>query len=260
MDSYQRQGLILAALEETGYVKLGDLVNRLGVSPVTVHRDLDALSQARVLRRVRGGARSYHPRPHEIRTEYVLRQAQEPELKYAIGDLAREYIPDGSTIFMDASTTTYAMIGALERRPPTALTIVTNSVMIASQLHSSQIRVIMTPGDVDNSLWAVTGTWTINFLSSMKFNYAFISGAAISISSGIATQQRNLADIAEVVLPRSEKKFALLDSTKFNTNALISFAQPETIDVLITDEALEEETLREYEALNWQIASAPLPE
>lgn len=248
-----RHAVILESLRKSGYVRILDLIEKLDVSPVTVHRDLDYLAKTNALKRVRGGARSFEYGVHEIKTDYVLREFQAPELKYQIAEFARTKIKNGSTIFLDASTTAFALALAIEKNPTIGLTVVTNSNTIAFHLRSPKIRLIVVPGVIDQSMRAIAGTWTIKFLESMHFTIAFISAAGISINGGLTTSQKSLADIAETVLNRSDTSFALIDSTKFGTTALIPLAKQAKITSIITDDSLSASQIEEFKKAGWLI-------
>ncbi|CAG0961358.1 partial HTH-type transcriptional repressor CsqR, partial [Anaerolineae bacterium] len=56
LSAIDRQNQIIELLTERGSVQVEDLVNLLGVSKMTVHRDLDALEAEGRLRKVHGGA------------------------------------------------------------------------------------------------------------------------------------------------------------------------------------------------------------
>lgn len=56
ISAIDRQNQIIEALTERGSVQVDDLVKTLGVSKMTVHRDLDALEADGRLRKVHGGA------------------------------------------------------------------------------------------------------------------------------------------------------------------------------------------------------------
>ncbi len=56
----ERQEMILAAVRAQGTVRLIDLVDRLGVTPVTVRRDVTALADRGLVVRVHGGIRLPH--------------------------------------------------------------------------------------------------------------------------------------------------------------------------------------------------------
>jgi len=250
-----RHAVILDTIRRSGYVRIGDLIEKLDVSPVTVHRDLDYLAKTNSLKRVRGGARSFEHGTHEIKTDYVLREAQAPALKYQIAEFARAKVENGTTIFLDASTTAFALALALERNPPIGLTVVTNSNTIAFHLRSPKIKLIVVPGEIDQSMRAIAGTWTIKFLESMHFTIAFISAAGISLTAGLTTSQKSLADISETVLNRSDTSFALLDSTKFGTTALIPLAKQAKVTSIITDDSLSASEIMKYREAGWPIST-----
>ena len=54
----QRQSVILDEVRRTGAVRVSDLVERLGVSDMTVRRDLDVLAARGLVEKVYGGATS----------------------------------------------------------------------------------------------------------------------------------------------------------------------------------------------------------
>ena len=58
----QRRAAILALVEESGAVRVSDLVDQLGVSDMTVRRDIERLDSEGLLERVHGGALALVPR------------------------------------------------------------------------------------------------------------------------------------------------------------------------------------------------------
>ena len=96
----ERRGHLLAALERDGAVQLEQIATELGVSSMTVRRDLDDLESEGLLRRVRGGAVSIlGPRP------FSERRAVRSRAKQAIAEKALALIPSSGAIALDASTT-----------------------------------------------------------------------------------------------------------------------------------------------------------
>ena len=65
MLAIERRDYILKKLNERGRVQVTELSKTLGVSRMTIHRDLDALAQEGVLEKVFGGAASTSPQNHE---------------------------------------------------------------------------------------------------------------------------------------------------------------------------------------------------
>ncbi len=258
MDASSRRHAIQEAIERDGYARLVDLSEELGVAPVTVHRDLDLLASLGVIERVRGGARSISGRRRDIRTDFNLRRAQSSAEKTAIALRAIAEIPDGATVFLDSSTTSLALAMELEKAERSGLTVVTNSPAIAFQLHAPYLQIIVTPGDVNQSLRAITGTWTLEFLSQLSLSIAFVSAAAIDLRGGLMTTQRDLAEITKVAIAQSERTIALVDSSKFDTPALISAAPLNDVDLVITDEQIEDALVETFRSAGVSLATAPL--
>ena len=253
MNSESRRGRILERVERDGFASVVDLAEEFSVSPVTVHRDLEALSKRRAIRRVRGGARSFNLRPHEILTEYVFREAQNRDLKRELGMYAVELIPDRAVIFLDGSTTCASLFKAINNAPPRQLTIVTNSIAMASSSYNPNIGILLTPGDVDQSLRATVGSWALEFLSGINIDLAFISGAALSAANGLMTTQKAIADMGRAVIARADRTIALVDSSKFDSQALLSFADAGEIELLVSDSCLLDDRATEYRNAGWNI-------
>ena len=152
----------------TAAPSLQELASEHAVSPVTVHRDLELLSGEGLLERVRGGARSLPDTRPRIETAWSARVREAAREKDAIASRARELVEDGSTIFVDASSTGLALARALELRPPTELTLVTNSPAIALGLTADTIHVIVPPGELNQHMRVLTGRWTVDFLVELN--------------------------------------------------------------------------------------------
>lgn len=245
MDTARRRDQIKEAVAREGYVRLSALSEQFGVAPVTIHRDLDYLEAEGILERVRGGART-PSEEHVIRSEYSIRREQAIAQKNEIAARALAEIPDGATIFLDASTTVMALARQLEREPARGLTVVTNSPAIAQDILAPFVHVIVLPGELNQSLRAITGRWTAEFLEELSFTVAFVSAAAISIDHGLMTTQRELAEVTRAAFPRASRRIALVDSTKFASWALMTMVPLDQVDLLVTDQGLPEETVEEY--------------
>ncbi len=160
---------ILAKVRRSGGASVSELARDYSVSPVTVHRDLEVLASEGLVTRIHGGARALDSEAPKVETDFMKRVRQNPAGKYVIAAQAFREIEDGSTIFIDHSTTCQALARHLERHPPKALTIVTNSPAIAYELHESTIHLVVAPGEVDQIMRIISGGWTEEFLSRLHF-------------------------------------------------------------------------------------------
>jgi DeoR/GlpR family transcriptional regulator of sugar metabolism len=241
-----RRARILERVQRDGGASLVDLAAEHAVSPVTVHRDLELLSGAGLILRVRGGARSVPDTRPPIEAGWNTRVREAAREKEAIALKARALIEDGSTIFIDASTTGMALARALELRPPAELTLVTNSPAIALGLTVDSVYVIMPPGELDLHMRVLTGRWTVDFLAELNIAVAFISAAGITLEHGLTTSRAALADTLNAAADCAGKTIGLLDSTKFKRDSLLTVRSAQSLDMIITDDGLDPATAAEF--------------
>jgi DeoR/GlpR family transcriptional regulator of sugar metabolism len=243
-----RRARILERIQREGRVSLADLATEHAVSAVTVHRDLQLLSGEGLLERVRGGARSLPETPAQIETGWNARLREAAPEKDAIAAAARDLIVDGSTIFIDASSTGLALARAIEVRPHADLTLVTNSPAIALGLTASSIHVIVAPGELDQHMRVLTGRWTVDFLLELNIAVAFISAAGITLEHGLTTSRSALADTLNAACSAAARTVGLFDSSKFRRSSLLTIRSADSLDLIITDDALDPATAAEFRA------------
>jgi DeoR/GlpR family transcriptional regulator of sugar metabolism len=253
-----RRARILERIERNGGASVSELAREYGVSPITVHRDLERLSRDGLVERVHGGARPAGA-SHEIRvaTDWVKRLRQASAQKEAIAARAAELVEDGSTIFVDSSTTCFALARHLERYPPRALTLVTNSPAVALQLHAEPIHVVVTPGEVDQTLRMIGGRWAAEFLAELNIETAFVSAAGLTLDHGLTTTRRGLADTLQAASGSAARTIGLIDSSKFGLSALLTIARAEELDAVVVDDGLPPETVEEYRGAGVNVLVAP---
>jgi DeoR family fructose operon transcriptional repressor len=252
-----RRARILERIQREGRVSLADLASEHAVSAVTVHRDLQLLSGEGLLERVRGGARSLPETPAQIETGWNARLREAAPEKDAIAAAARDLVEDGSTIFIDASSTGLALARAIEVRPPVDLTLVTNSPAIALGLTASSIHVIVAPGELDQHMRVLTGRWTVDFLAHLNFAVAFVSAAGVTLDHGLTTSRSGLADTLNAAADSAKQAVGLMDSTKFERSSLMSIRRAEALDLIITDDRLDPAVAAAFRAagVNLQVVS-----
>jgi DeoR/GlpR family transcriptional regulator of sugar metabolism len=253
---------ILAEVRRNGGASISQLAREFSVSPVTVHRDLEVLAGEGLVTRIRGGARAVDDYTRSVETDFMKRVRQNPAGKYVIAAHALTQIPDGSTIFIDHSTSSQALARQLERRPPKALTIVTNSPAVAYELHESSIHLVVTPGEVDQVMRLISGGWTEDFLSRLHFQVAFLSSAGLSLERGLTTTRQSLAGTLRAARAVSQRTVALIDSTKVGRDSLLTIFTAQEPEEIITDDGVPPERVAEYRAAGVNLVVAephPVP-
>lgn len=134
----ERQDKVRQLLEEQGTVSVKEISDALGVSDMTIRRDLEELASLGEIERVHGGARSAQGRPHAmLRHEYSHseKRTKHAEEKLQIARRAVELIEEGSTIFLGTGTTVEQMASML---PTFRLRIVTNSLSVFNLLEARE--------------------------------------------------------------------------------------------------------------------------
>ena len=252
-----RRAKILERIQREGGASTRELVRDYGVSPITVHRDLERLAREGLIERIYGGARpsGTSPTHSQVPTDWTKRLRQAQAQKKAIAATAAHFVEDGGTIFVDSSTTCLAFARHLNEHSPRALTLVTNSPAIAMELHAPTIHVVVTPGEVDQTLRMIGGRWAAEFLAGLNIEVAFISAGGVTLEHGLTTTRRALVDTLRAALTSSAKGIGLIDSSKFGLSALLSIVRPEELDAVVVDDGLSRELVDAYEGAGVNLVS-----
>ena len=244
-----RRAQILEQIQRDGGVSIAELARVHGVSPVTVHRDLEQLASEGLVERIHGGARTLSgtdaPRPA---TAWTQRVSQAGGAKTAIAVHAARLVANGSTIFLDASSSALALARRLAEQPPNELTLVTNSPAIVHEIASEPIHVIACPGELDQHMRMLAGRWTVEFLEQLHFDVAFISSAGVTLDAGLTTSRRPLADVLIAASAHAERTLGLIDATKFGRAGLLTIMPAQQLDLIFTDSALDAAVAQDYAA------------
>lgn len=239
---------ILRRLRALGRVSISDLAAELGVSPVTVHRHLATLEGEGLISRPRGGAQLL-PAAAVASSDYANRLARQVQAKEAIARRAVSFLPGGhGAVFIDASTTCLYLAREIARQVSSELTIVTTSPAILHEFASRTVRVIALPGELDQLTRVVGGAWTVEFLSTLHIQAAFISGIGLTLEEGLTSQRRAIRDVLKEVVARSQQTYMLVDSSKFGRTALLHIAWPWQAAAVFSDAALPDEVAEAYRA------------
>lgn len=235
--SPEREKLIIDSLAG-GIRTIAELSARLGVSEATVRRDLQSLEERRLVRRVHGGAEPVRRggAGELLFNEKTSLHAAEKEL---IAERALDFIQDNDAIFLDGGSTVLALARKLKQRKN--LTVVTNSLMAASELMETHHRLILLGGEFRARSRTLVGPLTSRVLESLAIHTAFLGTMGFTIENGISTSDPNEAYTKELVMKRAEQVILLADSSKLGTPSLATSGSIEDIDALVTDNDVSDE-------------------
>ncbi|WP_407270446.1 DeoR/GlpR family DNA-binding transcription regulator [Radiobacillus sp. PE A8.2] len=226
----KRHSLILERLKQFGVVQSQELMVELDCSESTIRRDLDMLEQAKQLKRIHGGAkRLYHLDDEQTMHEKTFKNIHE---KQAIGQLAASFINKNDVIFLDAGSSTYAMIPFLSTTDH--ITVVTNGIQHASTLAEQQIETYLLGGKIKQTTKAVIGAKSLQQLADYRFDKVFLGINGIDASLGCTTPDPEEATLKQSALGQSAISYVLADHSKWDK---VSFVKVCSIDevCIITD-------------------------
>ncbi|WP_031483984.1 DeoR/GlpR family DNA-binding transcription regulator [Streptomyces bicolor] len=246
----QRRALILDEVRRRGGVRVNELTRKLGVSDMTVRRDLDALARQGVLEKVHGGAVPVvEASTHE--PGFEAKSGLELTAKEDIARAAAELVVPGSAIALSGGTTTYALAHQLVDVPD--LTVVTNSVRVADVFHAAQrttgprqgAATVVLTGGVRTPSDSLVGPVADQAIGTLHFDVLFLGVHGISVEAGLSTPNLAEAETNRRLVQSARRVVVVADHTKWGVVGLSSFAALEQVDTLVTDAGLASEARSE---------------
>lgn len=240
----QRRSLILDEVRRRGGVRVNELTRKLGVSDMTVRRDLDALARQGVLEKVHGGAVPVvEASTHE--PGFEAKSGLELTAKEDIARAAAELVAPGSAIALSGGTTTFALAHQLVDVPD--LTVVTNSVRVADVFHAAQrttgprqgAATVVLTGGVRTPSDSLVGPVADQAIAALHFDVLFLGVHGISVEAGLSTPNLAEAETNRRLVQSARRVVVVADHTKWGVVGLSSFAALEQVDTLVTDAGLE---------------------
>ncbi len=233
----QRRGRILSELSRDGTVRVTDLVELLGVSDMTVRRDLVALHREGLLEKVHGGALAV-AEPSSSEPGFAAKSVQRRREKEAIAAAAAELVHPGMAIAVSAGTTTHALTGHLARIPD--LTVVTNSVWVADVLHRTgePTTSVLLTGGLRTPSDALVGPVAVSSLRSLHVDAFFMGVHGMDVRAGFSTPNLLESETNRAMIERSRRLIVCVDSSKWGVVGLSSMAGLSAAAVLVTDSGL----------------------
>lgn len=237
----ERRKWLLDELQTSQSIALTEAAAALGVSEMTVRRDLGELEKTGIARRVRGGAVYSGP------VSFEGRERSHAAQKRAIAEKLLPLVPTRGVIAMDSSTTMHRLAQSITGSDD--LTVVTNGLITFQVLQDRPgVTAILTGGAADKRSDSLVGPVATAFLDDMRFTSFFASAAAIDEK---ACYEDTLEE-AQVkrAFARSATQIVIgAHSEKLGRNATATALKLPSIDVLATELSASDENLAPYRAL-----------
>ena len=224
-----RQDAILALIGERGFVATEELVRRFKVTPQTIRRDLNVLSETNRIARFHGGAgQSSLHQPYSDRARSGL------AAKRQIAAAAAALIPDGASLFLNIGTTTEAVAEALLEHSD--LYAVTNNLHVAQILsRNSSFTIMLSGGQVRNHDGGLIGAEAVDFVNKFRTDYGIIGISAVDADGSLLDFDPREVKIAQAIMRNANHVVLVTEEQKFGRRATTHLGHLRDLDTLVTD-------------------------
>jgi DeoR family transcriptional regulator of aga operon len=239
----ERRSNIINLLERNGQVDVNSLSREFAVSEVTIRKDLRYFEKRNMLIRSRGGAFKQSIMGNDL-TVYERRK-KHADLKRKIGIAAAKLIEEGDTILLDSGTTIMELVKQIPKQ--SEINIITNAIDIAYRLGEFPKVKVVVPGGVfrRNSL-SLVGEQAASILGDFYCDKCFVGADGIDAEKGLLTFNIEEANLMRISIKNARKVIALIDSSKFSTNGIMTVAGLDEIDLIITDSGISDEKRKQF--------------
>ena len=233
---------ILQELDRTGIVSIKELTTLLGVTDMTIRRDLIELEKQDLLVRVHGGAhRKIRNGINEAsHTEKNMLNIDE---KKEIAQKCAQLIDNGDTVFIGSGTTTDFIGDYLEGKE---ISIVTNSLPIFEKLKDyPNFDIILVGGRYRVKTQTFVGQFANTLLQEIKVSKAFIGVNGIDGHS-VTTANEEEGNGNAIILNNAIEKYIVADNSKFDSYSFYTFYKMDDLSAVITDNRISKKVKEKY--------------
>ncbi len=233
----QRQQEILDMVRGKGFESIENLARHFDVTPQTIRRDINSLSEIGLLQRHHGGAGL----PSSVENyAYTARKILCLQEKKRIARALARQIPNKSSIFINIGTTTEEVARVLTEKE--RLRVITNNLNVAAMMSGNEnFEVIVASGVVRGKDRGITGHATIDFIRQFKVDFGIIGISGIDRDGTLLDFDYREVGAAQAIIENSRKVFLAADHTKFGRNAMVRMGHIREIDAIFTDRKPPEE-------------------
>ena len=250
MKRYARLNALLDEMAAHGHVDVDQMARKLEVSPSTVRRDLNQLTEQQLVTRTRGGAVAAGV-SYDLPLRYKVSR-QHPQ-NVRIGQAAARLIHPGDIVGLNGGATTTEVARGLAGRGPAGaageITVVTNAVNIAGELIIRRhVKLLLIGGLAKPQSFELIGPFAADMLNQLDLDVAVIGVDAIDPDAGVKALDPDEAQINRLMVARSRRTVVVADSSKLHARALARICDWSRVQVLVIDSDAPEPDLERIRA------------
>jgi DeoR/GlpR family transcriptional regulator of sugar metabolism len=246
-----RHGEILRIVRSSGIVSVEALASGLGVSPSTIRRDLQALGASGALRRVHGGAGSIADPHADLDADADSPFAQVATVAQAdkerVARCAAALVEDGDVLLIDIGTTTARLAAHLRRR---RVTVITSSLAVVDALRDADcVELLVLGGILRRNYLSFVGGLTEHALREVRAHRLFLGTSGVRTDGTVMDSTLVEVPVKQAMIAAAEQTVLLADRAKFPGTGLAPVCGPDAVDVLVTNDGADPDTLRRFGAV-----------
>lgn len=249
MHAVDRRHRILERVAEQQTIHIAELSAELGVSEMTIRRDIGRLERDGFLRRTYGGATAHLTRSMELL--FNARALANAPTKRLIGMRVAETLERASTIFIGIGSTAEQFAMFLPATDD--MTVITGSLPVASLLATRGVRVVILGGSVLNDDLGCVGPVAAATVRRYHADVAVLGAAGLSAAHGITELDDGAAEIQRLMIEHSSRLTVVADGSKIGATTMAAVAPARAVNTLVTDAGAPADELRALEALGVEV-------
>ncbi len=228
-----RRQALYRIIGERGFVSVADIAREIGISDMTIRRDLEVLEREGLIQRSHGGAVIATATIIPAEPSYAARHDLNRTIKQRIAATAEGLVLSGEAIGLDVGSTVACLASLLSSRQ--GIGIVTNSLQTVLAMPQPVLPdVFLLGGRLRPREGSLCGSITRQQLAGHWMNRVFIGVAGID-DNGLYDYSPEEAEVKSAFMERSDAVTVLCDSSKFGRRSLVCFGGFDKIESLVTD-------------------------
>lgn len=235
----ERQESILQLLKKNGSATVHEMAKALYVSEATVRRDLNEMHSRGLLRRSHGGAVLIEHEEGEL--SLFVRKEENTVEKRRLAEAVLPYLDEGSSFFLDSSSTVLALAAIWDAAHKTVITTGVDTAFLLSR--KRDVQVVLPGGTLHYLAGAVWGAITLRQLEGFHADTFVCSCGGIS-PEGELYESVTEGEIKATMMRRSTRRILLADASKLGRMKTYRFASLSEFDLLVTEKRPSEEICR----------------
>lgn len=235
-----RQKEILDITDRAEIISYSDLAQELGVSIMTIRRDINELEKQQKIIKEHGGVRKV-TRVKPTYEKLTLNTKEKEEIAVTANAMIR---PD-SVIYLGAGTTILSLAKRLRNDHKH---IITNSLITFNWLIDHHFKnVHLTGGEFYPKTAEFHGLHAEKLIQNFSIDYAFLATNGVS-ENNMTTFSPSAGRLQTEVMKQTKETYLVIDHTKFGKSDSYIFGKLDQLTAIITNKDVSSATKEHYEA------------